>query len=77
MYMYIYVQQSGGYFCPVFDEELDASSAVAVLQESGDHKLEQNQLQLNLSYWTDGTTHTYTHIGKECKEEWSISPIIG
>lgn len=46
------------------DEELETSATVAVLQESRDNKLEQNQLQLDLSDWTDGTTDTHTQTDR-------------
>ena len=49
------------------DEELEASSAVTMLKKSGHNKLQQNQLQLDLPYWTNGAmgTHTHTHTQNE------------
>lgn len=49
------------------DEELETSATVAVFQESRDHKLKQNQLQLDLSDGTDGTTDTQTHTDTGCE----------
>lgn len=41
-------QKVGGTASPVLYDELEGSAAVAVLQQSGDYKLEQHKLKLNL-----------------------------
>lgn len=41
-------QEVGGTASPVLYDELEGSAAVAVLQQSGDYKLEQHKLKLNL-----------------------------
>lgn len=42
---------------PVLDDNLEPRTAVPVLQQSGDDKLQQNQLQLHLSNGADGASH--------------------
>jgi len=41
-------QEVGGTASPVLYDELEGSAAVAVLQQSGDYKLKQHKLKLNL-----------------------------
>lgn len=48
-------QEVGGTASPVLYDELEGSAAVAVLEQSGDHKLEQHKLKLNLPNGAHGT----------------------